>query len=264
VRRLWAAPKTIPIGVFPTFHLFHMAFDANIIASTLVVAALIIGLIYYLRRHVTSGVPGKLQLIYEILVVDMIGQLAESAIGPKYKKFVPLGMTLFLVILFSNWIGFLPTALHPGSSFDILPPPTSDVNLPLAMALFVVAWVHYESVRARGGRGYFRHYKQPYAILTPINVIEEVTKPITLTFRLFGNIFSGALMILVMTTLLPIYVVPFGEIIWKPFDLFIGALQAYIFMLLAILYFGMAMSHDEAPGVDHAHATEITPAHSTS
>ena len=119
------------------------------------------------------------------------------------------------------------------------------MNLPLAMALFVIVWVHFESVRARGVKGYFKHYVQPYAALAPINVIEEITKPITMTFRLFGNLFSGGLMILVMTTLLPIYVVPFGEIIWKPFDLFIGAIQAFIFMLLTVLYFGMATSHEE-------------------
>ncbi len=97
-----------------------------------------------------------------------------------------------------------------------------------------------ESFRARKSKGYFEHYVQPYAALAPINFIEEITKPITLTFRLFGNLFSGRLMILVMATLLPIYVGPFGEIIWKPFDLFIGAIQAFIFMLLTVMYFGMA------------------------
>jgi F-type H+-transporting ATPase subunit a len=82
-------------------------------------------------------------------------------------------------------------------------------------------------------------------------VIEEITKPITLTFRLFGNLFSGGLMIAVMTTLLPIYVVPFGEIIWKPFDLFIGAIQAYIFMLLTILYFTFATSNEDHNDAAH-------------
>ena len=110
------------------------------------------------------------------------------------------------------------------------------------MALLVIVLGAHRVVPARGFKGYFRHYGQPYAALAPINVIEEITKPITLTFRLFGNLFSGGLMIAVMTTLLPIYVVPFGEIIWKPFDLFIGAIQAYIFMLLTILYFAMATS----------------------
>ena len=258
---LWAAPKTIPIGDFPEFHLFGLTFDGNIIASTLVVAALIVVLTVIMGRKATSGVPSKYQLIWEILVVNVVGDLAASAIGPKEgKRFVPLGVTLFLLILFSNWLGFLPTGLHPGSSYDILPPPTSDVNLPIAMAIFVVIWVHIESIRARRVRGYLRHYRQPYTALLPINVIEEITKPITLTFRLFGNIFAGALMISVMVVLLPVYVVPLGEIIWKPFDLFIGGLQAYIFMLLSVLYFGMAMSHDEG----HEHAPEEIPALATS
>jgi F-type H+-transporting ATPase subunit a len=106
--------------------------------------------------------------------------------------------------------------------------------------------VHYESFRARGFGGYFRHYKEPMVGLLLINVIEEITKPVTLTFRLFGNLFSGVIMISVITTLLPLYAIPFAEIVWKPFDdLFIGAIQAYIFMLLAIMYFGMATSHVE-------------------
>ena len=65
--------------------------------------------------------------------------------------------------------------------------------------------MHYNSVKARGLKGYFKHYAQPYAALTPINIIEEITKPITLTFRLFGNIFSGVLMITVIVTLIPPY-----------------------------------------------------------
>jgi len=71
---------------------------------------------------------------------------------------------------------------------------------------------------------------------------------ITLTFRLFGNVFAGALMVAVIAALLPIYVVPFGELVWKPFELFIGFIQAFIFALLTIMYFGMAMGDmNEAP-----------------
>jgi F-type H+-transporting ATPase subunit a len=253
VRTLWAAKK-IAVGDHPMISLFGLKVDGDIVASTLLAALVFLALGFAMRRRVTDGVPGKLQLIYEIIVVDIVGNLAESAIGPKYRRFVPVGVTLFLFILISNWLSLLPTALHPGGSFELLPPPTSDVNLPLAMALMVIVWVHVESFRARGIGGYFRHYRQPYVALTPINVIEEITKPITMTFRLFGNMFSGGLMVLVMTTLLPIYVVPVGEIVWKPFDLFIGAIQAYIFMLLTILYFGMAMSHEESHDQHHVEA----------
>ena len=247
MRTLWAA-KQIEVGVHPTVHVLGLTIDTDIVTSTLLAVAILLFLGFRMRAKVTDGVPGKLQLFWEILV-EQVNELADSAIGPQGRRFVPIGVTVFLFVLISNWIGFIPSALQPGISAEILPAPTSDVNLPLALALFVIVWVHIESFRARGFRGYFRHYAQPYAALVPINVIEEITKPITLTFRLFGNIFSGGLMILVMTTLLPIYVVPFGEILWKPFDLFIGAIQAFIFLLLTILYFGMGMSHEPEPQV---------------
>ena len=244
MRMLYAA-KEIRVGEHPTTHLFGLTINLDIVASTLLAAAIFLFLAFKMRSKVTEGVPGKLQLFWEYIVFDLVGELAESSMGPRGKKFVPIGVTLFIFILICNWIGFIPSSLQPGVSAEIFPAPTADVNLPLAMALLVIVWVHIESVKARGAKGYLRHYVQPYAALGPINVIEEVTKPITMTFRLFGNMFSGGLMILVMVTLLPIYVVPFGEIVWKPFDLFIGAIQAYIFMLLTVLYFAMATSHDE-------------------
>ena len=252
MRTLFAA-KQLSVGVHPTTHLFGLTIDLDVVASTLLAMAIFLFLGFRMVSKVTDGVPGKLQVFWEVLV-EQVNDLAVSAMGPKGRRYVPIGITLFLFILISNWIGFIPSALHPGASGEILPSPTGDVNLPLAMALLVIVWVHVESFRARGFKGYFKHYSQPFAALVPINIIEEITKPITLTFRLFGNLFSGGLMIAVMTTLLPIYVVPFGEIIWKPFDLFIGAIQAYIFMLLAILYFSFATSHEElevVPEVSH-------------
>ena len=238
------ASGNINVGVHPEAHVFGLTIDTDIVTSTLLAAAILLYMGFRVRSKVTDGVPGKLQLMWELLL-EQVNDLADSAIGPKGRRFVPIGVTLFLFILICNWIGFIPSALHPGVSAEILPAPTSDVNLPLAMALFVIAWVHIESFRARGIRGYFRHYKEPYLALTPINVIEEITKPITLTFRLFGNLFSGGLMIAVMVSLLPIFVSPLGELVWKPFDLFIGLIQAYIFMLLTVLYFAFATSHEE-------------------
>ncbi len=238
------ASGNISVGVHPQVHVFGLTIDTDIVTSTLLAAAILLYMGFRVRAKVTDGVPGKLQLMWELLV-EQVNDLADSAIGPKGRRFVPIAVTLFLFILICNWIGFIPSALHPGSSAEILPAPTSDVNLPLAMALFVIVWVHIESFRARGFRGYFRHYREPYLALTPINVIEEITKPITLTFRLFGNLFSGGLMIAVMVSLLPIFVSPLGELVWKPFDLFIGLIQAYIFMLLTVLYFAFATSHEE-------------------
>ncbi len=256
---LFAAAKTIPVGDHPYWHLAGLTIDEDIVLGTLLAAAIFLGLGFWMRKKLTDGVPSKIQIVWEVLT-EQVTELADSAIGPEGRRFVPVGVTLFLFILICNWLDFLPSALRPGQSGDIFPAPTSDVNLPLAMALFVIVWAHIESFRARGFRGYFRHYAQPFKALAPINVIEEITKPITLTFRLFGNIFSGGLMVVVMLTLLPIYVTPPLEIVWKFFDTgLLGTIQAFIFTLLTMLYFGFAMSHDEAPEA-HASPEPVAPA----
>lgn len=256
MKTLFAA-KTITVGVHPELHVLGLTIDYDIVLGTLLAAAIFLFLGLRMRAKATDGVPGKLQLIWELLY-EQVSELAESAIGPQGARFVPLGVTLFLFILICNWLDFIPTAMHPGQSGSIFPAPTSDVNLPIAMALFVIVWAHIESFRARGVKGYFRHYAKPYAALAPINIIEEITKPITLTFRLFGNIFSGALMVTVMLTLLPVFITPPLEIVWKLFDTgLLGTIQAFIFTLLAMLYFGFAMSHDE----DEAHQSQPETVH---
>ncbi len=220
-------------------HVAGMTIYMDVVWTTLIAAAIVLGLGLRMRAKATSGVPGKLQLIWELLV-EQVTDLARSAIGPQGVPFVGLGLTIGLFVLVCNWLAFIPSG-DPG----FLAPPTGDVNLPLALALIVFFTVHYNSVKARGLGGYFKHYAQPYAALTPINIIEEITKPITLTFRLFGNIFSGVLMITVIVTLIPPYLSWIGLAVWKPFDeLFIGAIQAFIFALLTIMYLGMGMSRD--------------------
>ena len=218
---------------------FGLTIYLDVVWTTLIAAAIVLGLGLRMRSKATSGVPGKLQLFWET-VVEQVSDLASSAIGPEGLPFVGLGVTIGLFILVCNWIAFIPSG-DPG----FLAPPTGDVNLPLALALIVFFTVHYNSVKVRGVKGYFKHYAEPYAALTPINIIEEITKPITLTFRLFGNIFSGVLMVAVIVTLIPPFASWIGLLIWKPFDeLFIGAIQAFIFALLTIMYLGQGMSQD--------------------
>ena len=231
------AEAKITVGEHPwSTHLFGLEVNLNVVAASLIAAAIVLGLGFAVRAKATKGVPGRLQLAYETLI-EQIRDIADSSIGEQGRRFVPIALVIFLFVLICNWFSVLPN-----NGEELLPPPTSDVNLPLALALTVIVWVHVESIRARGIKGYLKHYTQPYAAMTPINIIEEITKPITLTFRLFGNIFSGGLMVIVMASLLPWFASFFGQMIWKPFDLFIGAIQAFIFALLTLIYFGMAMS----------------------
>jgi F-type H+-transporting ATPase subunit a len=229
----------IPVGEHAkTVQAFGLTFNLDTIWASLVAAVVVLALGFGMSRRASSGVPSKLQLAWEALV-EQIQDLTDSAIGPEGRQIVPLAICLFVFILVCNWIGFIPARL----GHDWLPPATSDVSLPLAMALVVWLWSNGKSIRIKGFGGYMKHYTQPYAFLTPINVIEEITKPITLTFRLFGNVFAGALMVVVLASFgWPITII--GEVVWKPFDLFIGLIQAFIFALLTIMYFGMAMSRE--------------------
>jgi len=233
VRAVVASPITV--GDHPTFKLFGLTFNRDTLVSTGVAGLVIVVLGYVMTLRSSSRVPNKLQLIFEA-VVDWINKQVKDNMGTAVPPFVaPLAVTLFMFILVSNWLEVVPSG-HP----EYLPSPTADVNLTYALALLVIVLVHLTSLRRRGIGGYIKHYFQPVPFLFPINVVEEIARPISLALRLFGNIFAGGIMILLISRL-PLYVVPFGDVVWKLFDMFIGFLQAFIFALLTILYFGGAV-----------------------
>jgi F-type H+-transporting ATPase subunit a len=205
----------------------------------------------YLRAKVTStGVPGGVQLFFEAITVQMRNQI-EGAIGMRIAPFVlPLAVTIFVFILVSNWLSVLPLqyADESGGAKELFAPPASDINYVLALALFVFLCYHLAGFWRRGFLGHpLRVLKGHVAFLAPINLVEEIAKPISLSLRLFGNIFAGGILV-GLIALFPPYVLWAPNAIWKAFDLFVGLIQAFIFALLTILYFSQAMEmedHDE-------------------
>ena len=233
-------------------HVQRSGLDLDTIWSTAAAVAIVVGLGLYLRAKATSGVPGKLQLAWET-GVQAVQQQVEGTIGPRGAAVVPLAVTLFVFILVANWF----SVLGIGSEIEWIGPPTSDINVTLALALIVIIPVHIASIRVRGFGGYVKHYvSQPFPkplflLNIFMNGVEEIAKPLTLALRLFGNLLSGGLMLALIAALgvWSISHVPIGDVatiilnpIWKLFDLFIGAIQAFIFALLTILYFDTAMS----------------------
>lgn len=237
-----ARPVAIDInpGEHVEWHLFGVTLNGDTIMGTLIAGAIIIGLGLLVRRSASTREPGKLQLSYEAVVEGVEAQVEES-IGVKTAPFViPLAMTLFLFILVANWIALVPTGHHP----EYVPPPASDVNLTYALALTVVLWMHIVGIRKKGFRGYYHHLFQPYWFMFPINLVEELAKPITLALRLFGNIFSGVIMVSLIAAF-PAFLLWLPDIIWKIFDAFIGLIQAFIFALLTVLYFASVRPVEE-------------------
>ena len=242
-----ALETDIKIGEHTTVQIGGLTFNIDTIWSTLVAGAVVVGLGLWMRSKVTSGVPSKIQIIWET-IVEAVTKQVEDSLGAVNRYVVQLAIALFTFILIANWLELIPSGHEP----ELLVSPTADVNLTYALALLVIVGVHVHSVRRRGWRGYGKHYFEPYPVLFPLNVIEELVKPVTLALRLFGNIFSGGIMI-ALIGLLPLWIMWGPNAAWKLFDMFIGVIQAFIFALLTILYFGMA---GEVHEDEHKHETK--------
>lgn len=230
------------------FEMFGMTFNGDTILATAVTALIIIGLAFFLKAKVTAtGVPGGVQLFWEALTVQMRQQI-EGSIGMKVAPFVlPLAIALFAFILISNWLAVFPWQYggSDGAAAELYKPPASDINFVLALSLFVFICYHAAGVWRRGIIGHpIKVVKGHVAFLAPINIVEELAKPISLALRLFGNIFAGGILV-GLIAMFPWYVQWAPNAIWKTFDLFVGLIQAFIFALLTILYFSQSMELDE-------------------
>src|ERR1700729_3089354 len=230
------ASVNIEVGVHRTVTVFGFALNIDTIWTTAVAGAIVIGLGLVLRRSVTKAVPTKVQVFWETIVAQ-----GEENVGKRSRFVVPLAVTIFVFILVANWLELLP-------SDGYLRSPSADVNFTYALALLVIIWAHVNGVRHVGLRHYIKHVFFPPgrpAWLAPFNLIEEIVRPFTLALRLFGNMLAGGIMLSVIA-LLPFYITPaLGEAAWDLFDMFIGLIQAGIFALLTILYFGFALASEE-------------------
>ncbi|MCW2652658.1 MAG: synthase subunit [Mycobacterium sp.] len=242
------AEAAIEVGQHDTAKWFGMTVNVDTVLSTAITAVIVIGLAFFLRAKVTSsGVPNGVQLFFEAITIQMRNQI-ETTIGLRVAPFVlPLAVTLFVFILIANWLAVLPVQYtdSSGHTHELLKPPASDINFVLALALFVFVCYHAAGIWRRGLLGHpLALLRGHVAFLAPINIVEELAKPISLSLRLFGNIFAGGILV-ALIALFPPYIMWLPNAIWKSFDLFVGAIQAFIFALLTILYFSQSMELDE-------------------
>jgi F-type H+-transporting ATPase subunit a len=232
---------------------FLCTFDYETLIATAVAAVVTLAVGFSIAYTLRRGTPHKLQMIFEVFLGYVRNLTSENVSEADAAFIMPLAATIGFFILMANWLDFFPLKAP-------VEPPNADINLTLAMALVVILIVQWYSVHTLGWRGYLRRFTKPFemnfvvrTLFVPLNIIEEVVKPITLALRLFGNIFAGVLMVYLLGLLFTAWatsgvlfkvVSPLalaGMVIWKLFDvLFVGTIQAFIFMLLTVIYFGMA------------------------
>jgi len=218
--------RTIAIG--------GLTFNADTLFNTAIVCAVLLVVAIVLRSQVQPGVPSRLQNATEMLV-QYIGGLTEETLAGRGLTLAPLAITLFTFLLLANLLGLIPT----------LKSPTNDWNTTLALALMAFVLIQFFSIRARGLGGYFKHlFLQPPFF--PLSIIDELAKPVTLSFRLYFNIFVGELMLALIILIVPPWIAWLPGVLWTLFSLFIGVVQAFIFTVLTISYIAVATDVGES------------------
>jgi F-type H+-transporting ATPase subunit a len=216
-----------PLGVHAPDHLVFSALICLIV--------LVLGLA--IRSKLSVENPGKLQIVLEDVVSFFVSQL-ESNMGPKGRQFLPLLGALFVFIWIGNMMGQVPG----------LGAPTSNINVPFACAITLWLYYHYQGVRAQGPISYIKHFAVMPGVpilMSPvifvIEIISHLSRVLSLTLRLFGNIFGEHLVVLIIASIVP-FLMPLPI---QFLGLVVGTLQAFIFLTLGAIYLSAAVAVDE-------------------
>ncbi len=215
------------MGVEPTnvICLFGDVWITDTVISTWVMMALIMGLCLWLRH----AYPVALEMLIDFLTDTIADVMGETA-----TLYLPFLGTLLIFIAAANSIGVIPFLVSP----------TRDISTPFALALIVFFAVYYYGIRAKGLKQYFKDMVSPLYLLPlmlPLEIIGELSRTISLTLRLFGNIISAELVLAVIFALAPFFV----ELPLVGLSLFTGLLQAYIFTVLATVYIAAGIEASE-------------------
>jgi F-type H+-transporting ATPase subunit a len=232
-----------PLGI--TFEPGRSVIPDHIVMSLLVLAGVSV-LCLIIRSRLSVENPGKLQIVLEDALSFIYG-LVDDNIGPKGRSYVTLVGTMFIFILFGNLMGLVPG----------LKSPTSNINVTLGCALTVFVYYQFHGFREQGLVGYVKHFLAPAGapmwiapIYFPIEIISHLSRVLSLSVRLFGNIFGEDLVILILASIVP-FVVPLPMML---LGLMTSALQAYIFAMLTTIYLAGAVVVDHGPEGHGEHA----------
>lgn len=178
----------------------------------------------YMATRKRKLVPGRIQAVGELLVGAIYGLTYDTLDEKLARKYAPMVATLFMFLVLCNWWGIIP-GFHE---------PTKDLNLPLALGLMSFFISHAVGIKSKGIVNYIKGYMDPIFLMAPINIIGELSKVVSMSFRIFGNIMGGSIIIMVVSHLcLSLVLPPFLNAF---FGLFVGTIQAFVFTMLTIVY----------------------------
>ncbi len=201
----------------------HLVFNLTTIYMTLSVMGILIIFAFLATRN-KGLVPNSFQVVAEIFV-DIFWKLTRDALDEDMAKtYFPMICAMFMFLLLCNWIGILP----------FMDEPTKDLNTTLGLGFMGFCIAHYAGIRTKGLKGYVKEYFQPIFFMMPLNLIGEIAKVVSISFRLYGNIMGGSIIILVVSYLVYGLIIP--PFLYAFFGLFVGTVQAFVFTMLTLVY----------------------------
>lgn len=237
------------------WHVGNMTFHGKTLIMTWISMAAVMMFCYLGVRNLTSGKPGKMQNVLEWIVDFVRGIVSDNMDYEKGRPLLSYLVTLFLFVFFSNMLGLIPNPtfglfhnvefaqLNHIFSGPSMMSPTADINTTMSLALLTIILVVFLGIKTKG-LGYFHHFVEPHPVFAIIHAIDLLSKPMTLAFRLFGNIFAGEILLGVILMLPGIWVLPgiLPTTIWLAFSIFVGAIQSYVFVVLTTAYVSQAVT----------------------
>jgi F-type H+-transporting ATPase subunit a len=204
----------------------NITINIEVVIMTWIVIAILLIFGFFAARK-KELFPSSLQTVGE-LFISQFYTFAEDALDKEMaKKYAPLICALFMFLLISNWLGIIP---H-------LEEPTKDLNTPLSLGLMGFFIAHYAGIKSKGFKTYLKDYCEPIFFMMPLNVIGELAKVVSISFRLFGNIMGGSIIILVVSYLT--YSIALPPLLCAFFGLFVGTIQAFVFTMLTVVYISL-------------------------
>jgi F-type H+-transporting ATPase subunit a len=231
------------------FHILGVPVTNSIFTAWVVILLLVL-FAYFSTRNMKL-IPAGAQNFWELIIELWVGVSEQTMGRRRARRFMPLVATAFLFILFSNWFGTLPigylTLRTPeGETIPVFRSADSDLNVTAAMAIMMIAIAEFFELKTLGLFGYIKGLIIP----NPMRWLEIFTRPLSLSFRLFGNIFAGEVLLATMLT-----VAPFVLFIFIGLELFVGLIQALIFSMLSLVFLSIATVHEDAHEQHGAHAS---------
>jgi F-type H+-transporting ATPase subunit a len=214
-----------PLSTTTLFSIGPVPISETVVVTWVLMAAL--ALACFLASRSLTLTPSRTQSVLELIVEAVAGQIRET-IRVSPWPYVPMIGTLFLFILLAHWSSMIPG----------VEPPTAHIETDVALGLIVFMAIIYFGIRARGLRGYLKTFAEPSIVMIPLNVVETFTRTFSMIVRLFGNIMSAVFIIGIILSLAGLLV----PIPLMALDLLVGAIQAYIFAVLAIVFIGSGVS----------------------